>query len=435
MSGCHLLAGISGILVLLTTSIGSIAGPAVVRRALPNGMVVLVRESHAAAVVAVSLMVRADTAAETDTTAGITNFLHRGMVKGTRKHTAVQLVEVAEEIGGRLDASGDADVGEIRGQALARHWESLLSLLAEVALEPTLPPSEIERERRLILDQIQTRDDTPLPVAMDTLARDLYGAHPYARPSVGHRASVGGLTRETLLARYREIYQGHRLVLAVSGDVNPGRVLRRVDRLFGKLPAGVPPGPSSPPDPTPTGERRLMERPGQQAQIVVGYLGPRLSERDYASVKILAAVLGGGIGSRLFIEVREKRGLAYSLGVVNASRVGPAAFVSYLGTAPQNAQDAETALLREIERVRTEPVTEDELARAKAYVLGTLAMDRRTNARQAWYLSFFETVGAGWDFPERYALTVQRVTVADVTAVAQRYLTRPTIVVLRPPLR
>jgi predicted Zn-dependent peptidase len=164
----------------------------------------------------------------------------------------------------------------------------------------------------------------------------------------------------------------------------------------------------------------------------MGFVGPSVTDPDYAAVKVLSAVLGGGMSGRFFVELRDKQGLAYSLGAINPSRAGPAFIVGYLGTSPTTAEPAEAGMLREIERIRAEAPTAEEMARAKAYLQGTLAMDRRTNARQAWYLAFFELMGAGHDFPERYTRALAGVTAADVQAAAQRYLGRPTIVVLRP---
>jgi zinc protease len=409
--------------------------PSVTRHVLPNGMTVLVREHPVAAVVAVSLQVRAGSRFETAATAGITNLLVRSLVRGSTKRSAVQLAEAAEEIGGTVDASGEVETAEIRGEALARHWEALLGLIAEVVLEPTLAADEIEKERRLVLSQIQTRGDTPFPLSFDTVLRDLYGSHPYGRHSLGLRASVERVTREAVLAHYREILQAERMVLAVSGQVSRERVLKTAGRLFARLrPSGA--GEATPPaEPSPPGGRRVVERPAQQAQIMVGFLGPGLNDAAYPSVRVLGALLGGGMAGRLFVEIRDKRGLAYSLGVITPYRTGPAFFVTYLGTARQNAAAAEAAVLQELERVRTGPLTADELARAKAYILGNLALDRRTNARQAWYLAFFEAVGVGWDFPERYARAIEAVTDADVSSAAQRYLRHPTIVLLQPPGR
>jgi predicted Zn-dependent peptidase len=425
---------VATIAALACVSAASAEDARVTRTVLPNGLHVLVRENPAAGVVAVSLLVRAGSRFETRDDAGITNFLHRVMVRGTTRRSAVQLAIAAEDLGGSVDASGDVEYAEIRGGALGRHWEALLALVGEVALHPSLPPEAVQTERRLILSQIQTRVDTPFQFALDSLLGDLYVAHPYALRSMGERASVERISRDDLLAHYRKIYRPNRLVLVVSGQVPPARVTSAAEKLFGTMPADdgrssfVAPAPPV----TPAGNRRVLERPAQQAQILVGFAGPSVTDPDYAAVKVLSAVLGGGMAGRFFVELRDKLGLAYSLGTINPSRAGPAFLVGYLGTAPGSAEPAEAGILREIERSRVDPPTAEELARAKAYLIGTQAMDRRTNARQAWYLAYFELIGAGYDFPDRYARRLNDVTAADVQAAARRYLERPTIVVLRP---
>ncbi|MGH7393033.1 MAG: M16 family metallopeptidase, partial [Candidatus Rokuibacteriota bacterium] len=189
---------------------------------------------------------------------------------------------------------------------------------------------------------------------------------------------------------------------------------------------------AAPPAPVASLARRVVPKPARQAQIVVGFLGPTVHDADYPTVKVLAALLGGGMSGRLFTELRDRQGLAYSLGVVNPTRAGPSPIIAYIGTAPENVAAAEAGMLRELARASTEDVTADELARAKAYVLGGFAMDRRTNARHAWYLGFFEGLGVGWDYPGRYVRAVDSVTAADVRAAAERYLRAPTTVVLTP---
>jgi zinc protease len=404
----------------------------VVQRVLSNGMTVLVREDAGVGVVAASLQVRAGSLFETEATAGITNFMQRVLVRGTEKRSALALAEAVDELGGSLEASGEVESAELRGAAVARQWEPLLGLLAEVVLEPTFPAAEIERERRLLLGQLQTRADNPFQRALDTTVRDAYGAHPYAWPALGRPESVMRISREALVAQYRTIYRPDRMVLAVSGNVPRAAVVAAAERLFRRLPsaAGVPAVPSV--DATPRGEPRVVERDARQAQVVVGFLAPPVAHTDYAAGRVLAVVLGGGMSSRLFTELRDRRGLAYSVGVVPTARTGPALFVSYLGTAPANADAALAGMLAEVDRIRAQAIDAQELARARAYLLGTLAMDRRTSARLAWHLAFYELIGAGWDWPQRFMRDVEAVTVADVTRVAQRYLVRPTVVVLRP---
>ena len=406
--------------------------PTVIRRVLPNGLTVIVRPDPAVGVMAASLQVRAGSRFETADTAGISNFLHRVMARGTKRYTALQITEAIEDLGGSLDASGDVEYTEVRGAALARNWEALLGLVAEVALRPTFPDEEIERERRLIQSALQTRGDTPFQRAFDAMLQDLYGAHPYAWPSAGRRESIERIDRAALQAHYAAIYRPDRMVLAVSGHVPGDRVLRVAERLFRATPPAAAPVTAAPAAAPPRGDRRVVERPVQQAQVLVGYLGPSLTEPDYPAVRVLATVLGGGMSGRLFTELRDKRGLAYSVGVLSSFRTGPS-LVTYMGTAPASAEAAEAGVLSEIDRIRVDQVSERELARGKAFLLGNMAMDRRTNARHAWYLAFFEVIGAGWDFPERFERAVEAVTVADLTRVAGRYLTRPTVVVLKPP--
>ncbi len=406
--------------------------PPVLRHRYPNGLTLLVRESPAAPVVAVSLQVQMGTRWERPETAGISNLLQQVMVKGTRTRTAQEIAEGAEEIGGGVSASGETDSSEIRGTALARHWEALLDLIADIALRPSLPPEEIENERRVILSQIRSRGDLPFPLTFDTLLASLYGPHPYALPAIGRRPAVERADRPSLLEHYRRHYRVNRIVLAVSGQVSGPKVVEAVGRLFAELPGGVEPVEPLPPPPAAADARQVLERPAAQAQILIGFLAPPLSHPDYPAVKVLSTLLGGGMAGRLFTELRDKQGLAYSLGALYPSRRDTSFFVVHMGTAPENLARAEEGLQREVARIRQEGVTAEELRRAKAYLVGNLALDRRTNARRAWYLAFFELAGVGHEFLDRYVKRVEAVTAEDVHRVAGTYLANPTVAVLKP---
>ena len=423
---------ILGVLVLLPLGQAAAEEPSVVHQVLPGGLRLLVRQDENARVVTVSLQVRSGSRYETPETAGLSNFVQRVMVRGTTGRSARQIVEAVEDIGGSLEASADVEHAEIRGGALAAHARTLLELIGDVALAPAFPAEEIERERRLIVNQIHTRAETPFSVALDALTAQLYGSHPFALPILGRKASVERLGREDLVRHHRRVYRMGNMVLAVSGGVKPESIRRHVERLFARTPGGKvdEPGLS---EPTPIRERRVLDRQAQQAQVLIGFLGPGIGDPDYAPGKIMSAVLGGGVAGRLFVKLREERGLAYSLGMVNPARRNPASFVAYLSTSDDNVERAESGLRQEIERFRADGPSEAEVARAKAYVLGNLAMDRRTNARHAWYLAFFELTGFGWDYPERYTRALEAVSVADVGRVARRYLANPATVVVRPP--
>ena len=426
-----------GLAATLAVLLGAFSPPAASKEAvlaerLPNGMTVLVRENSAAPVVAVSLFVRVGSRWEGDESAGASNLLQQLLVKGTQSRSALEIADAAERIGGSIGASADADFSEVRGTALARHWARLLGLIAEVTLRPSLPATELESERRVVLSGIRNRQDQPSPLAFDTLVARLYPAHPYGRPTAGHAPSVQRLDRDAVVAHYQRYYRAGRMVLSVSGDVSAQNVAREAARLFAEAPAGDGGADPALPEVSPQADRTVLARPAAQTQVLVGFPAPSMSHRDYAAVKVLATALGGGMAGRIFTEIRDKQGLAYSSGAIYPSRVGQGFFLAQLGTAPANAGRAEAALLHEIDRLRQERLDEATLRRAKGYLMGQFTLDRRTNARLAWYEGFFEITGLGHDFADRYARAVEAVTAEDVQRVAGAYLARPTSVILGP---
>ena len=425
------------IAILVAAMIGraapAIATEDVTRERLDNGVTVLVRENPLAPVVAVALLVRMGTRWERAENAGISNFVHAVMVKGTARRSGADLAEAVAGLGGKLIASGEVDYSGIQASALARFWRELLGLTAEVALTPKLEPADVDGERDWLLSRIQRQRDNRVARTFDELYAAAYGFHPYGLPTLGTPESLKRIDHAAIVAWYRQFYRPERIVLAVSGQVRSADVVAEARKLFGGLPRGG--ELAEPRNGTPaSGARRLViEQPAQQAQIAAGGLAPALADADHAAVKVLATVLGGGMAGRLFAELRDKEALAYTANAFYEPVREPGLLVLYLGTAPQNVARAEPALRREIERVRTQPVSADELRRAQGFLLGNYSMDRRTNARQAWYLAFYEIEGVGDDFPERYRAAVQAVTAADLMRVAQRYLGAPTIVILRPP--
>jgi zinc protease len=419
-------------LLVITLAASPAAAQNVVREKLPNGLSVIVRENPLAPVVAVSLLVDMGTRVERPETAGLSNFLHAVMVKGTQKRSGGELAERIAALGGKLSAAGEADYAEIRASALARFWRDLLDLTAELALEPKLAPADVPDERDFVLSRIQRRNDSPGSRAFDEFYALIYGAHPYALPTLGTRASLARFDHAMVVEHYRKYYHPERMVLAISGQVVASEVLAEVRRLFGAMPSGGAAADPAIPPPKASPRRVVIEAPAQQAQILMGGIAPRMSDADHAAVKVLSTVLGGGMAGRLFVELRDKRGLAYTAASYYDPTREPGALILYIGTAPENVARAEEALRAEVDRIKSTPISAEDLQRAKGYLLGRYVMDRRTNERQAWYLAFYDLARVGADFPDRYRRAVEAVTAADVQRVAKTYLATPSMLVLRP---
>jgi len=426
----RLIPAVVALLLLVLPTAGT--AQTVTRTLLPNGLTVLVRENPEAPVVAYSLMVRMGTRTETPDNAGISNLLQQMLVRGTEKLDGEQIAEAADRMGGGIDAYGDADYSEITATALSRNWQEMLELIGDCVLRPTLPDGTVQAVRNFLVRQIRNRGDKPFDVASDRMRAALFGANPYAWDPLGRRESVEKLDRDALIAYYRRFYVPGQIVLAVSGDVKSAEVVAQVQRIFGTMAPGKVEMPAVPAPPAMAATREAVVVPGAQAQILMGALAPSLTDPDHPSLKVLTAILGGGMASRFFSELRDQQALAYTTLAVYPSRVDTSAFVAILGTAPENVPKAEPALAQQLERIRSQAASADEVAVARAYVVGSQAMDRRTNARQAWYLAFYETAGVGYEFLDRYAAAVKNVTPADVQRVANKYLSVVRTVVVQP---
>jgi predicted Zn-dependent peptidase len=428
-AACGLLAAA---LVCLLAAPGRAETGAVTRTRLANGMTVLVRENPVAPVVAMSLMLKMGTRWETRDTAGISNFLQLMVVRGTEKLDGTQIVEVADRLGGSIEAFGDADFSEIAATALDRHWSEMLDLVAAVAITPSLPEGTLSAVRDFLLRQIRNRGERPYDAGLATLLARTFGDSAYAWEPLGRRESLERVDRAALIAHYRRHYVPGGMVLAVSGKIKAAEVLARVERLFGGLPAAPVPSPNPARAPAAAATRDALKVPGAQAQILMGGLAPAMTDPDFPPMKVVSTVLGGGLAGRFFSELRDKQGLAYTTAAQEPMRVDPGYFLALLGTAPENAAKAEAALREQLDRIRRERVSDDELRVAKAYLLGNLSMDRRTNARQAWYLASLEVQGVGYEYLDRYTASVRAVTADDIQRAAQRYLTVLRTVVVEP---
>jgi len=411
---------------------GGDAGSTITRRTLENGTTAIVRENRAAPVVALTLLVEGGSAAETRGTSGVTALLGRVLLKGTRRRSALDIAQTAEDAGGTIESASDQEYAEITTHGLARHWPALLALVHEVVTEPLVAPETVEREREVLLAQIRGLEDQPFHVASRLLARVLYGEDGYGLPPTGDPESVARLTPDDLRQRFRDGHASAPRVLAISGDVPAEAVLEAAARLFAGPAAGrsasgapVPPG-------RPLRTREEEIRPVQQAQILVGYFAPPIGHPDHVAVRVMNVALGGGMSSRLFRTLRDAEGLAYSVGSAYPTRRGTGRIVVHLGTAPASAPAAEAGIRREVERIRADGVGEDELLRTKTYMTGAFALDQRTNARRSFSLAFYELMGVGADYGRHLPELIEAVTTDDVRRVAQRYLVDPAVVVVSP---
>ena len=392
------------------------------RRVLPNGLTVLTRPSQANDIVAVTVMLGIGSIREAEDQAGLSNLTQALLLKGTASRTAEQIALEMASAGSRISAFAARDYGAISLIATSDGLAESLPVLFDVLQNPSFPPDEVAHEIAQTLQKIRAKEDQLLQKTVELLAETYYGTHPYHKPLLGYPETVPQLTRKTVSNFFNTYYRPNNAILSVVGNFDRPWLLDRVEeRLGGMSPAPLPPFDGAPPPPLAAPRQRVEFRESQAVWVAVGFGAPPITHADHPAMEALDAILGGSMNCRLFTELRDRRGLAYQVGSSYAARPGPSAFVAYIGAGPDSFEVAREGLLGELWKVRAEPVTEEELRLAKAYIQGTFVMGQERNSSQAALFARYEAVGLGHDYVHRYPGLIDRVTVDDVLRVARTH--------------
>ncbi len=402
------------------------------RTVLENGIVVLAVENPAADIVAARVFIRVGGRYEPAAQAGVSHLLTAVLGKGTDRLSSQEIAERVESVGASLGADSTSDYCLLSLKTVSADFSEMLLLLAEVLRSPSFPEAEVELERRLTMQGIRSMQEQPFSVANSQLRQAMYQDHPYALPSFGTEETVATLSRSDLQQHHQTYFRPDNIVVSIVGRIAPDAAVELVDRIFGDwaiplqpngLPMPMPP--LHQPTLTPKPERVVTVQETQQAIVMLGYLAVSVQDADYMALRLLNTYLGNGLSSRLFVELREKRGLAYEVSAFYPTRADWSHFVAYMGTAPENTAVALEGLKYEIDRLRSTPLTPEELQSAKNKLLGQYALGKQTNAQIAQIFGWYETLGLGIDFDQQFQQKVAAVTSEMAQAAADRYFIEP----------
>lgn len=401
---------------------------------LSNGITLLIVENQAADLVAGRFFFKnAGSIIENRDRAGISNLVASVITKGTRNLSALEIAEQVESIGASLGADAGTDYFLFSLKAVSGDFAPILKLLAEIIRFPSFPEDEVELERKLTLQNIRSQKEQPFNVAFDALRRNIYGEHPYGVSILGTEDTVSQLDRETLQQYHQTYFRPDNLTISISGRITKEETVRLVEEVFGdwqipstKLRLDLPLAINSQPS------VEVIQQETQQSIVMLGYLGAAVNSADYPVLKLLSTYLGNGLSSRLFVELREKRGLAYDVSAFFPTRLEPAFFVTYMGTAPENTEIAIALLQEEVERLTKIELSESELQGAKNKLLGQYALGKQTNSEIAQIYGWYESLGLGIDFDREFQEAIAKVTPGQAKSVANKYLINPYISVVKP---
>ncbi len=365
--------------------------------------------------VALGLWVRTGSRDETPAQAGVSHFLEHLLFKGTERFSAIEIAERLDGLGASVNAATGKETTHIHARFLDEHTEEVFDLLAEMLLAPTYP--EVDSEREVVLEEIAMYEDEPQDRVHDILAEAVFGEHPLGRRVLGEAEVISSVPVPAIEAYRSGRYTGPNVVVGAAGNVEHARIADLAERLV-RPPSAAAAEPGAAGGLDEEARLRFYEKDTEQYHICFGAPGiTREDERRYA-LAVLDSIFGGSSSSRLFIEVREKRGLAYSVGSYSEQYTDSGLVATYVGTREDNVEEACSIIGAELARLRGAPVADAELTRAKENVKGRLVLSSESTAARMSRISRATLFGLPIDSLDEMLAKVDAVTVDDLTALA-----------------
>jgi predicted Zn-dependent peptidase len=409
-------------------------GPGISRAVLPNGIPVLAEHLPSVRSVSIGVWVQTGSRDEADDEGGLSHFLEHILFKGTQRRNAFQISYEVERRGGHLDAFTGRECTCFYARMLDRDLPVAVDVLSDIVSHPVFEAAQVEREKRVVLDEIAGVDDAPEDLIHDLLAENLWPEHPLGRPVLGTPSSIVELTPERIRAYWRRRYTADRMLVAVAGQFELDRLL---DQLVGALDVPAPNGsapradrPLPPFAPTVRHEDRHLS----QRHICMGTHGVPVVHPSCPSLLLLATLLGGGASSRLFQSVREEAGLAYSVFTYSEAYRDAGIFATSLSVHPDNADRAVDLVRTEYGRLRENGLTDGELEAARAQVTAAILLGLESTHDRMEHLAHCEIYRRRFVSADEQVRMVESATADDVHQRSEEYLdpARCTMVTLGP---
>ncbi len=389
---------------------------------LPSGLTVIGEHVDSVRSVSIGVWVRVGARDEHPAESGMSHFLEHMVFKGTEARDAYQLALSLESVGGHLDAFTGREVTCFDARALDEHLDLAVEVLADLVLHPRLDPADVEKEKKVVLDEIHTYEDTPDERIHDLFADVVWAGHPLGNRILGTRQSVETFTREAIARYHGRRYGASNLLLAIAGRFDWDRFLAEVALRFGNAAPGVRPDGHG----VETNGRDVVHHVKDLAQqyLVIGARGLPSGHPDRHALVVLSTLLGGGMSSRLFQRVREQEGLAYSVYTYADFYRDAGIFCAGMNVQPEHGRRAIALTLEEFERVIREGVPAPELDSVKAQLKGSLLLGLESTSNRMHRIARNELYEGRFVPVDELVRRVDRVTAGDVQRVASEIIAR-----------
>ncbi|MEZ0327468.1 MAG: M16 family metallopeptidase [Fimbriimonas sp.] len=388
---------------------------------LDNGVRVLVEPVGHVKSAAIGLWCKTGSRHELDNEAGITHLIEHMLFKGTEKRTAKEIAEAIEGQGGSLNAFTDKESTCYYCRVLSDSVENGVDVLTDMMLHSLIDPEELEREESVVLEEIKRSQDEPSDHIHELHLEHRWGTHPLGKPIIGTPESVSSFKREDIASYMDRRYRGENVLLAVAGNVSADQVRSFAEKALGGIKSGS--SDEQPTRPGGTAKTIAEEKDVEQVHFCIGTDGTSLYDDDLYTMAVLDAALGGSMSSRLFQEIREKRGLAYSVGSYTLNYGAGGAYTVYGGTSPTHWPLVQELVRTEFDKVMKDGFEEEELKRTKRHISGNLVLALEGMSSRMMRMSRNELNHEREITVEETLAKIDAVTNEALTTLANRILT------------
>ncbi len=388
---------------------------------LDSGVRVVTERMESVRSVALGLWIGTGSAAEDEPEAGLSHLIEHMLFRGTARYQSLEIDQLFDAMGAELNAGTGKETTSVYSRVLDRHVERALDVMADMVWRPAFEGSELENEREIVLEEIAMYEDDPQDKVFDVLGEAVFGSHPLGRAIIGRAEVVGSADAEALRAFHAARYVPTNVVVAAAGSLDHDTLVDLVARSGMERAGGRAPALPSAPDMQPA-RRRFFAKETEQYHVCLGAPGlARDDERRFA-LRVLDNILGGTSSSRLFQEVREKRGLAYSVYSFQSLYAGSGQIGLYLGTRPDNVARALRVVADELDRFRSDPATDDELERSKENVKGRVLLALESTTARMNRLGSSVLAGIPLLSVDEVEARIDAVTIEDLQALSAELL-------------
>ncbi len=389
---------------------------------LPNGLTLFAFENPGTTSVAVDLWVKAGSRNETPGQNGISHFVEHLLFKGTPKRSAQDISREIAAVGGYFNAFTQWEYTRFHISLLPQHLNLALDILADIAQNSSMAQESISKERKVVLEEISLGNIFPPMYVLNLVSKTLFPKNSAGLPIVGTKATVNSITRDDILKYYHRFYMPNNAFLTIVGNVNSAKAGSLAREKFESWPRRELTAPALFP-PERQGSCREVEKSRflDQAIVVLALQAMGVQDQDRAAFEIINAILGSGGNSRLYQEIREKRGLSYLVGSLYHPLTDTGFWGTYAGTDPQNVGEVRSIMFKQLKRIQEEPIPARELADIKNYIRGRTLIRNESNAELGEFIGH-RLLGGAWELPDEFIGKIDAVTAQDVLRVAKVYL-------------